>query len=73
MHILASDFSKKTIYMYLKLEICVVCMEFFAFKYVFFLKNKSDKYLYLYIKNLKNLCLKPVFWFTIFICICVVR
>ena len=47
--------------MYLKLEICVVCKEFLAFKYVLFQK-KSDDYLYLYIKNLENSRLK---WFSL--------
>ena len=47
--------------MYLKPEISVVCMEFLAFKYIFifYFQNKSDDYLYLYIRNLENLCLKP--------------
>ena len=41
--------------MFLRLEICIVCMEFLASKYVYHLfQNKSDDYLYLYIRNLKN-------------------
>ena len=49
--------------MYLKLEIRVACREFLAFKYVvmFFFRNKTDYYLYLYIRNLENSRLKPVF------------
>ena len=57
MYILASVFFKKTINTYLKLEICVACREFIAFKYVFilfFFPNKTDDYLYLYIRNLEN-------------------
>ena len=73
MYILASIFFQKTINMYLKLEIRVACWEFLAFKYVVivFFRNKTDDYLYLYIRNLENLRLKPVFRYTIFICICV--
>ena len=37
MYILSSEFSKKTINTYLKVESCVVCKEFLAFKYIFFL------------------------------------
>ena len=66
-------FCKKTINTYLKLEIRDVCRECLAFKYVFivFFQNKSDDHLYLYIRNLKNSRLKPVFQYTISICICV--
>ena len=39
--------------MYLKLEIRVMCREFY--------RNKSDDYLYLYIRNLENSRLKPFF------------
>ena len=56
-YILASDFfSKKTINTILKLEISVVCRKFLAFKYIFlfFFRNKSDDYSYLYIRNLEN-------------------
>ena len=76
MYILASDFFfKKTINTYLKLEYRVVCREFLAFKYVVivFFRNKTDDYLYLYIRNLENSRLKPVFRYTIFIYICVGR
>ena len=53
--------------MYSKLEIRLVCREFSAIKYVFIV------YLYLYTRNLENLCLKPVFRYTTSICICVGR
>ena len=61
--------------MYLKLEIYVVCREFLVFEYLYilFFQNKSDDYLYLYIRNLENSRLKPVFRFTTSICICVGR
>ena len=36
LYILASDFSTKMINAYLKLEIRVVCREFLAFKYYFY-------------------------------------
>ena len=63
MYVLASDFfEKKMLNTYLKLENRVVGREFTAFKYVFIVfRNKSDDYLYLYIRNLKNSRLKPVF------------
>ena len=65
MYILALDFSKKMINMYIKLEIHVVCREFLAFRYIFIhFFNKSDDYLYLYNRNLENSCLKPVFRYT---------
>ena len=53
---------KTTINTYLKLEIRVVCREFFAFKYVVivFFRNKTDDYSYLYIRNLENSRLKTV-------------
>ena len=76
MYILASFFfSKKTLNTYLKLEIRVVCREFLAFKYgiIVFFRNKTDDYLYLYVRNIENSSLKPVFRYTIFICICVGR
>ena len=76
MYILASVFfSKKTINTYLKLEIRVACREFLALKYVVivFFRNKTDDYLYLYIRNLEYSRLKPVFRYAIFICICVGR
>ena len=63
MYILASVFfSKKMINTYLKLEIWVVCREFLAFKYVVidFFRNKTEDYLYLYIRNLENSRLKPI-------------
>ena len=67
MYNIASDFFwKKIINMYWKLEIRVVCREFLAF-----FKNKSYDYLYLYIRNLENSHLKPVFRYTISISICV--
>ena len=61
--------------MYLKIEICVACREFLAFKYVviIFFRNKRDDYLFSYIKNLENLRLKQVLWYTILIFICVGR
>ena len=73
MYMLALNFLKETIDTFLKLEICVMCTECLAFKihiYSFF-QNKSDDYLYLYIRNIENLHLKLVFWYTISICICV--
>ena len=76
MYILSSDFSKKTINMYLKLDICVVCKEVLDFRYVhiyYFVQNKSYEYLNLYIRNLENLRLNPIFWYTISFCICVGR
>ena len=61
-------FCLKTINTYLKLEIRVVCREFLAFKYIFFcFLDKTDDNLYLYSENYR---LKPVFRYTIFICIC---
>ena len=48
----------------LKLEICVACRKFLAFKYVviiFFKTKRMIIYFYLYIRNLENLPLKPVF------------
>ena len=72
MYILASDFFlTKTISTYLKLEIRV--REFLVFKYAFIVsfEKKSDDYLYLYIRNLENSRLKPVFWYSISFCICV--
>ena len=70
MYVLASEFFQKDNKYYLKLEICVVCREFLAFKYVFifFSRNKSDNYLYLYFRNIKNSRLKLVFRYTISIC-----
>ena len=61
--------SKKTINMYLKLEIRVACREFLAFNYVVivFFSKKTDDYLYLYIRNLENSRLKPFFRYKIFI------
>ena len=50
----------------------VVCREFLAFKYSLF-QNKSNDYLYLYIRNLKNSRLKPGFWYKISNLICVGR
>ena len=41
--------------MYLRLEIGVVCRKFLPFK------NKSDDYLNMYIKNIENSRLTPVF------------
>ena len=75
MYILASVFFQKEHKYVLKLEICVACREFLAFKNVVivFFRNKTDDYLYLYIRNLENSRLKPVFRYTIFICICVGR
>ena len=43
MYILASDVFKKTIKTYLKLEICVVCSEFLAIRYVFIIFFKTNK------------------------------
>ena len=40
--------------------------------YIFF-RNKTDDYLYLYIRYLENSRLKPFFWYAIFICIYVGR
>ena len=55
MYILASDFFEKDYKYVFKLEIRVRCSEFLAFKYVFlFFRNRSDDYLYLYMRNLKN-------------------
>ena len=61
--------------MYLKLEIRFMCGEILIFTYLFivFFHNKSDDYLYLYIKNLENSRLKPVFRYTISIYFCVGR
>ena len=76
-YILASVvFPKKKKNIYLKLEIRVACREFLAFKYVpsyLFFGNKTDDYFYLYMRNLENSRLKPVFRYTIFICIYVGR
>ena len=49
--------------MYLKLDIRVACRGILAFRYVVivFLRNKTDDYLYLYIRNLE----KPVFVFVL--------
>ena len=44
--------------MYLRLDIRVMSDEFLAFQYF---RNKSEDYLYLYIKNLKTPNLKPCF------------
>ena len=57
------NFFRKDVKYYSKLEICVVCREFLTFKYVFivFFLNKSDDYLYLYIRNLENSRLNPIF------------
>ena len=54
---------KKTINTYLSLEIRVVFRKFLASKCIFivFFRNKSDNYLYLYIRNLENLLLKLFF------------
>ena len=75
MYILASDFSEKDDKYILKLKICVVYREFLVIKYVFivFFRKISDDYLYLYIRNLESSRLKPVFRYTIAICICVGR
>ena len=63
-------FSKKTINMFLKLEICVACREFFAFKYVVivFFRNKTDENSYLYIRNLENSSLKLVHKIHLYLC-----
>ena len=63
MYILASDFFEiddKDIFK-AKNSCCV--QEIFTFKYVFifFFRNKSDDFLYLYIRNFENSCFKPVF------------
>ena len=54
-------FSKKTIDTYLKIEILEVWREFLAFKYLFIVFFETDDYLYLYIRNLENSRLKPIF------------
>ena len=73
MYILASiSFEKDDKYVF----IAAACREFFSFKihsYRFFFQNRTDDYLYLYIRNLENSRLKPVFRYTIIICICVGR
>ena len=59
-----------TINTYLKLEIRVECREFLALNtYQLFFWNKTDDCLFLYIRNLANSSLKPVFRYTISICI----
>ena len=75
MYILPYDLFEKGDKYYLKLEIRIVCREFSAFKYVFifFFQNKSDDYLYLYIRNLENSRLKPVSRYTISMSICIGR
>ena len=56
MYILYLKFAKKLINMYLKPEIVVVYREFLAFEYVSIVfRNKTDDYLYLFIRNLENL------------------
>ena len=53
MYILTSKFKKDNKYIF-KARMCVVCREILASKYIFivFFKNKSDDYLFLYIRNL---------------------
>ena len=53
MYILASDFFKKTINTYLKLEIRVVCREFLAFKYVFIVFVFKTNQFIIYIRTLE--------------------
>ena len=63
----AADFFKKDDKYYSKLEICVVCRGFLAFKYVYIVFFKTNQM----IGNLKISRLKPVFCYIISICICV--
>ena len=63
MYILASKVFEYDDKYYLKLDICVVCRKLLTFEYVFivFVRNKSEDYLYLYIRNLENSRLEPFF------------
>ena len=69
LYIFVSDFFKKTINTYLKLEICVMCREFLAFKYAFVVLFESNQMI-IYICTPENSRLKQVFLYTISIFIC---
>ena len=62
MYILAPFFLEKDDKCVFKARNSCACKEFLA--------NKTDDYLYLYIRNLEILRLKPIFRYTISICIC---
>ena len=75
MYILASDFSKKEINTYLKLEIRDVCREFLAFNdvpiYRFF--ETKQMIIYIFTSEILKLAFKIGFSVHKFICICVGR
>ena len=74
MYILASDLKKKKDDKYVFKARNACCFWYGVFSlYRFFQTNQMSINLYLYIRNLENSRLKPVFRYIISICICVGR
>ena len=74
MYILASVvFEKDDKYVFKARNSCCV-WEFLAFEYVFIVFFETKQMIiYIFFRNLENSGLKPAFWYTIIICICVGR